>query len=90
MPGFKQQAERALFKLFEDTDSSNRKIKRISEKADELHRTLANQPGYEFELTVEKIVKHLEKRKQRGPKWAWNSWIGTLEFIGAVPEGYQI
>jgi len=55
-----------------------------------LHRDLENQSKYEFNLTPESIRNHLQKRKQGGPKWAWNNWIGTRESFGLIPDGYQV
>ena len=90
MADFQQRAEAALLGLFHPTPTNKRCIDDIAKRADELRTTLERGAEYDLELTVDLIVKHLEKRSNGGPKWAWNNWIGSLEYIGAVPEGYQI
>lgn len=90
MDDFQQRVETALLDIFESTPAKKQEIKKVAGQASKLRTTLESRENYDLELTVDLIVDKLEERSSGGPKWAWNTWVGSLEFVNEVPEGYQI
>lgn len=90
MEDFQKKVEETLHAEFDNSASHKQDIRRIAEQASNLRTNLDNSGKYDLELTIELINKHLSKRSEGTPKWAWNNWVGSLEFVEAVPEGYQI
>lgn len=90
MDDFQQRVETALLDIFEITPAKKQEIKKVAEQAGKLRTALKSRENYDLELTVDLIVDKLEERSVGGPKWAWNNWVGSLEYLNVVPEGYQI
>ena len=90
MDDFRKRLTEALTDLFPQIATNEKQIKQIVEKASQLRTHLNQSQTYDLNLTVDLTEKHLAKRAMRDPKWAWNNWVGSLEFVEAVPSGYQI
>jgi len=90
MATFQKEVEAELVDLFDPTSDERREIGQIAEQADQLRSALERQEGETIDLSLDLIVEKMEERASKGPKWAWNNWVGTVKSFGLVPEGYQI
>lgn len=90
MDDFQQRVETALLNVFDHTPANEREIREVAEQASKLRTELENGERYDLELTVDLIADKLEERSGGGPTWAWNTWVGSLEFFNVVPGGHQI
>lgn len=90
MDDFQAAVEDAVLDVFGETPTNQEHVQDIAVQARRLKTHLGEQPDADLELTVERIRQKLSERGSKGPKWAWNNWIGSLEFVSVVPDGYQV
>lgn len=90
MDDFQAAVEDAVIEVFGETPASQEHAQDIAVQAAQLKSHLDEQPDADLELTVDRLKQKLSERGSKGPKWAWNNWVGSLEFVDVVPEGYQV